>query len=244
MLRASAARARLALDASRALARGAIAGDVPRGGWAGSAPLRWLNDDASAPTEPDRWPPSDYNAPLSQLVRRVKFLSVGGLTATIFGSPLLVQFTAPDMAMQAQAILCGSVIGFSGLTTGLLQWFVSPYVHKLRMVDRETVSVEVLDVFARFYERRFKVAEVKTEVDTMRPLCSFEAGGKILYVEVSALDPIVKDTLGLLTDEEKVERDKGLYTYDAEGEEDEDDDEEEEDQVEEEKEKAKKEGHH
>lgn len=50
------------------------------------------------------------------------------------------------------------VDGFGSFTTALLQWFVSPYVLRMRLVDDHTVAVEKLTLFARVFEDRFPIA--------------------------------------------------------------------------------------
>ena len=101
----------------------------------------------------------------------------------IAGTPLFLELASPDLPANAKLTVSLVVDTFGAFTTGLLQWFVSPYVLKMRMADEHTVAVEKLTLFARRYEETFAVADMR-EAETTRPLVTWEAGGKLHYVEM------------------------------------------------------------
>ena len=93
----------------------------------------------------------EYEAALAETVRMVKLLSLASLGATVAGTPLLLELASPDLPANAKLTVSLVVDTFGAFTTGLLQWFVSPYVLKMRMADEHTVAVEKLTLFARRY---------------------------------------------------------------------------------------------
>ena len=138
----------------------------------------------------------EYEAALAETVRMVKLLSLASLGATIAGTPLLLELASPDLPANAKLTVSLVVDTFGAFTTGLLQWFVSPYVLKMRMADEHTVAVEKLTLFARRYEETFAVADMR-EAETTRPLVTWEAGGKLHYVEMGRVPGYLYDRLGL-----------------------------------------------
>jgi hypothetical protein len=57
----------------------------------------------------------------------------------------------------------------SNSTCTATQWFVSPYVLRMRMIDEHTVGVEKLTLFASVFEDKFPIAAMR-EAETTRPL--------------------------------------------------------------------------
>ena len=96
-----------------------------------------------------------YHAHLAETVRNVKLLSLASLATTVCGTPLLLELASPNMLPEAKLTVSLVVDGFGAFTTGLLQWFVAPYVLRMRMVDEHTVAVDKLTLFARTFEERF-----------------------------------------------------------------------------------------
>ena len=137
-----------------------------------------------------------YEAALAETVRKVKLLSLASLAATVVGTPLLIELSSPGLASQAKLTISLVVDVFGAFTTGLLQWFVSPYVLRMRMLDRDTVHVEKLTFWAQKFEEQFPVESMR-EADTSRPLVTWEAEGKLHYVEMAMVPQSLYDRLDL-----------------------------------------------
>ena len=153
-------------------------------------------DDDTAGAAVDARPDGvEYEAALAETVRMVKLLSLASLGATIAGTPLLLELASPDLPANAKLTVSLVVDTFGAFTTGLLQWFVSPYVLKMRMADEHTVAVEKLTLFARRYEETFAVGHERAE--TTRPLVTWEADGKLHYVEMGRVPGYLYDRLDL-----------------------------------------------
>lgn len=83
----------------------------------------------------------------------------------------------------AKASIAGSLASFGIFTTGLLHWFTSPYTHKLvHHPETDSVEITTLDVLGRSRTQTIKLADV-SESDSVHPLSSFAAGGKIYYLD-------------------------------------------------------------
>ena len=64
-----------------------------------------------------------------------QLLSLSSLALTVVGSPLLIYLSSPaGMSSGAKAGIVLTLCSFGCFTTALLQWFVSPYVLRLRRV--------------------------------------------------------------------------------------------------------------
>jgi hypothetical protein len=143
------------------------------------------------------------------------------LGATIAGTPLLLELASPDLPANAKMTVSLVVDTFGAFTTGLLQWFVSPYVLKMRMVDDDTVAVTKLTLFARRYEDVFAVSSMR-EAETTRPLVTWESNGKLHYVEMGRVPKYLYDRLELERFDAQAQAEK--YAKENEDKEDEDDD--------------------
>ena len=178
------------------------------------------NDAGANPvnTRPDG---VEYEAALAETVRMVKLLSLASLGATIAGTPLLLELASPDLPANAKMTVSLVVDTFGAFTTGLLQWFVSPYVLKMRMVDDDTVAVTKLTLFARRYEDVFAVSSMR-EAETTRPLVTWESNGKLHYVEMGRVPKYLYDRLELERFDAQAQAEK--YAKENEDKEDEDDD--------------------
>ena len=143
-------------------------------------------------------PPGDrYEAALAETVRNVKILSLASLAATVCGTPLLLELASPDMVYEARLTVCLLVDGFGTFTTALLQWFVSPYVLRMRMLNPSTVEVEKLNILGSVYVETFPVDSMR-EAETTRPLVTWEAeGGNLHYVEMGLVPQSLYDGLRL-----------------------------------------------
>lgn len=178
-------------------------------------------DDDTAGAAVDARPDGvEYEAALAETVRMVKLLSLASLGATIAGTPLLLELASPDLPANAKLTVSLVVDTFGAFTTGLLQWFVSPYVLKMRMADDDTVAVEKLTLFARTYEEKFAVAAMR-EAETTRPLVTWEADGKLHYVEMGRVPRYLYDRLDLERFDAQARAEKHAKERNEEDEEDE-----------------------
>ena len=87
------------------------------------------------------------------------------------------------MLPEAKLTVSLVVDGFGAFTTGLLQWFVAPYVLRMRMVDEHTVAVDKLTLFARTFEERFPAAMV--EARRRDAAVTWEAEGYLTTIEMA-----------------------------------------------------------
>mmetsp|Transcript_26996 Transcript_26996/g.64033 ORF Transcript_26996/g.64033 Transcript_26996/m.64033 type:complete len:234 (-) Transcript_26996:202-903(-) len=149
----------------------------------------------------------EYTGPFHSAVKRVKVLSVTSLGMTLAGAPMLVYLQGDAaMTLAAKAGLACTLCGFGALTTGLLQWFASPYVCCLRH-DKTTgmIDVKTLSFFAQERWNRFHVNEVSPTA-SFSPVSTFDARGKTFYVDPDHFQDL--DLLAKLTsvpDAEKID---------------------------------------
>jgi len=82
--------------------------------------------------------------------------------------------------MQCTSIGMLAMFGF--FTTALLQWFVSPYCLRIAVRDVDTIEVVRLNFLAM---RTLDVINIKDiqPPKTMKPLCTFQAGGRIYFFD-------------------------------------------------------------
>lgn len=126
-----------------------------------------------------------YEGGLSVTVRRVKLLSLSSLAATVVGAPLLVHLSSPEaVTVGAKVMITGTLVFFGVFTTALLQWFASPYIIRLEL-DGQQVSATTFNVLARPHTKVFTIADMQ-EAKTMRPLATFQAHGKVYYIDGTA----------------------------------------------------------
>ena len=139
------------------------------------------------------------------MTRRAQLLSLGSLTVTTVGAPLLVFMSAPEgVSEMAKVSLSGTVVLFGCFTTGapralaepdaassrrhapvdaaLLSYFASPYVLRLLLNSDDTATVTTMDLLARQRSVTVRLDEMR-EPRTMRPLATFEARGRIYFVD-------------------------------------------------------------
>lgn len=136
--------------------------------------------------------PFSYVGPFSSAVRKVKKLSLFSCCVTISSVPVMMYLDpavlvegAAGTSMTARMSLAGSLSAFGVGTTGLLHWFVSPYVHSLTYGDG-TLRVETLDLFARSRRTELALGDVDGGAsDSMHPLSTFRdrRDGRVYYVD-------------------------------------------------------------
>lgn len=119
---------------------------------------------------------------------------------TVFGAPLLIELsTSEAVTPLAKASVTAGLVCFGTFTTALLSWFVSPYVIRLT-VDGDKVCATTLNVLAQQRSSQFLISDMQ-EPQTMRPLATFQANGKIFFIDANTADPDVLKRLGLRTKE-------------------------------------------
>lgn len=95
----------------------------------------------------------------------------------------LILYLDTGSSITAKASIAATLGGFGIFTTGLLHWFTSPYVHRLEHLPKEdTIKVNSLDMLGRRKQRNIPLTEV-SEAQSVHPLSSFAAGGKLYYVD-------------------------------------------------------------
>jgi len=149
-----------------------------------SAPLHKEADHNSedAPPKPVAPSPVVYTGLLSASVIRVKMLSVASCLLTTVGSPVIVGLSRPDLAFGMQVATACSLATFGIFTTGLLQWFVSPYVLSMRARDTKTIEVERLNFLAQRTIDTISVEDVKPP-QSLKPLSTFSVNGRVYYFD-------------------------------------------------------------
>jgi hypothetical protein len=126
-----------------------------------------------------------------------QLLSLGSLLVTTVGAPLLVFMSAPEGVSDAAKVsLSGTVVLFGCFTTALLSYFASPYVLRLHLSSDDTATVTTMDFLAREKTTTFRLDEMR-EPRTLRPLATFEARGRIFFVDGNVADAALLQRMGL-----------------------------------------------
>ena len=134
-----------------------------------------------------------YAGPFSNAVTKVKKLSVFSCVVTMSSVPIMLYLDpavlvdgAAATSMTARMSLAGSLSAFGVGTTGLLHYFVKPYVHLLTYAGDGKVRVETLDFLARRRSTELALQDVDGgAADSMHPLSTFRdrRDGKVYYVD-------------------------------------------------------------
>lgn len=128
---------------------------------------------------------------------RAQLLSLGSLMVTTFGAPLLVFLSASEgVSEMAKISLSGTVVLFGLFTTGLLSYFASPYVLRLNLNNDDTATITTMDVLARPKTVTIRLDEM-SEPRTLRPLATFEARGRIFFIDGNVADAALLQRMGL-----------------------------------------------
>ena len=157
---------------------------------------------SSAPSTSTSTSTISYVAPLSTTVHRLKRLSLFSCLLTTAAAPTLA--ATESMPPAARATAAVGIAGFGLFTTGLLHWFVGPYVHELtwRRVDddgadgssskssfrgEDSIEVTTLDVLGRKTTRSLPLSRVAAPPDgSIHPQATFSDSetGKLYYIDV------------------------------------------------------------
>jgi hypothetical protein len=131
------------------------------------------------------------------VTRCTQLLSLGSLLVTTVGAPLLVFLSAPEgVSEMAKISLSGTVVLFGCFTTALLSYFASPYVLRLTLSGDDTATVTTMDLLARPRTVTIRLDEMR-EPRTLRPLATFEARGRIFFIDGNVADAALLQRMGL-----------------------------------------------
>ncbi|KAJ3682813.1 hypothetical protein LUZ60_013040 [Juncus effusus] len=136
-------------------------------------------------TESKSEPDSDliYQGPISSTIKKVKLLSLSTCCLSISLGPVITFMTSPDMNVILKGAVASTVIFLSASTTAALQWFVSPYIHKLRWrPGSDSFEAEMMSWLATPLKKTVKFADIR-KAETSRPYVSFRAGGDFYFVD-------------------------------------------------------------
>ncbi len=98
----------------------------------------------------------------------------------------------------------------------MLSWFASPYVLRLELGDDDTATVTTLTLLARPQTSSIRRSEMR-EPQTLRPLATFAAQGRIFFIDGNVANAALLARLGLQKKPIPVEQSSG---YDSDDEDD------------------------
>jgi len=145
-------------------------------------------------------PPVSYVAPLSTAVHRLKRLSLFSCLLTTAAAPTLA--ATESMPPAARATAAVGIAGFGLFTTGLLHWFVGPYVHELTWRDDgagASIELTTLDVLGTKRKRSLPLSRVAAPpAGSIHPQATFSdsATGKLYYVDVDNFVSVASEAAG------------------------------------------------
>jgi hypothetical protein len=149
------------------------------------------------PAQTPEQTPTLYTGPLALTLKRVKLLSLASLVVTTLGAPTLVHLSSPESVSEAAKLaLSGTVIAFGCFTTGLLSFFSSPYVLRLALAADGACTVTTLNLLAKPTTVVLHVSEFR-EPQTVRPLATFTARGKVFFLDGHVANEELLAALGL-----------------------------------------------
>eukprot|EP00892_Ulva_mutabilis_P012704 jgi/Ulvmu1/9806/UM056_0046.1 len=170
-------------------------------------PYRQCQTSAQPPAIPDEDWQLEYSGVVSSTVRTLKMVSIATATLSLMGSPLYIVATMDGQYTAAKIMAASGFTCFGLFTTGLLHWFVGPYVHKLWYhAPSEQVKVQMLNIFARPRELVFNIADVR-HPEGISPLQTFEANGRTMFVDEATFEN--KELLEKLTPASPFDMDAG-----------------------------------
>ncbi|RZC76486.1 hypothetical protein C5167_000608 [Papaver somniferum] len=124
-----------------------------------------------------------YEGPISSTIKKVKLLSLSTCCLSVSLGPVITFMTAQDMNVIVKGAVASSVIFFSATTTGILHWFVSPYIHKLRwQPGSDSFEVDMMTWLATFVTKTIKFSDIK-HAETNRPFVTFKANDEFYFVD-------------------------------------------------------------
>ncbi|KAH7279595.1 hypothetical protein KP509_37G025900 [Ceratopteris richardii] len=145
--------------------------------------------------------PVIYRGPRSDIVRKIKLLSLTSLFLSATTGPVLAYYTSPHLPMIFKAGVASAVILLSASITGILHWFAGPYVHKMIwMPGSKELNIEMITWLAKYEKQTVAVEDIRPP-KTRRPFVSFAAKDKFYFVDAANIQN--KDFLRLVTFSQK-----------------------------------------
>ena len=193
-------------DSALVLQSGVVQFDCERGSGGRKRRRRFLLLPISVDLDPRRRrrhvraPPVSYVAPLSTAVHRLKRLSLFSCLLTTAAAPTLA--ATESMPPAARATAAVGIAGFGLFTTGLLHWFVGPYVHELTWRDDgagASIELTTLDVLGTKRKRSLPLSRVAAPpAGSIHPQATFSdsATGKLYYVDVDNFVSVASEAAG------------------------------------------------
>lgn len=124
-----------------------------------------------------------YYGPISSTIKKVKLLSLSTCCLSVSLGPVITFMTSPDLNVILKGGVAASVIFFSASTTGILHWFVSPYIHKIRwQPGSDSFEAEMLSWLATPLTKTIKFADIRV-AETNRPYVTFKANENFYFVD-------------------------------------------------------------
>ncbi|KAH7331848.1 hypothetical protein KP509_20G053400 [Ceratopteris richardii] len=165
--------------------------------WASSIAAAGASTRVEANSKPKVQEPIIYRGPLSDTLRKVKFLSLTSCCLSVITGPAIVFFTSPDLSVIMKGSIATAVIMLSASTTAALHWFVGPYIHKLTWVPgSKELEVEMVTWMASYEKRTIPVEEIRPP-KTNRPFVSFAVKDKFYFVDPERINN--KELLRMVT---------------------------------------------
>ncbi|KAG9137849.1 hypothetical protein Leryth_027374 [Lithospermum erythrorhizon] len=124
-----------------------------------------------------------YYGPISSTIKKVKLLSLSTCCLSVSLGPVITFMTSPGMNVILKGAVASTIIFFSASTTGVLHWFVSPYIHKMRwQPGSDSFEVEMMTWLATFTTKTLKFADIRPP-ETQRPFVTFKANNNFYFVD-------------------------------------------------------------
>lgn len=103
------------------------------------AHMFWPTVGLARPFTTDESKPT-YHGPLAETCRKLKLFSLASFGLVSAMAPVIT-LAESSLPMNARLVLCGALVGTSGLSTGVLSWCTAPYVVTLQQKDNGDVLV-------------------------------------------------------------------------------------------------------
>ncbi len=99
------------------------------------------------------------------------------------------------------------------LRPGLLSWFASPYILRLSLGPDDVAAVTTLTLLAQPRTSHIRLSEMR-EPQTLRPLATFAAQGRIFFIDGNIADAALLARLGLQKKPQATAMEQGYDTDD------------------------------
>ena len=133
---------------------------------------------STSPSEPTSTPEVVYQGPLTKTFRRLKIFSLSSLTLSTALAPLIFIIEASGIPLSARFALAGVAITTSGVSTALVAWCGSPYVTKLKRVEKDH-ALQMTTLTLGLHERITSVYDTSFLKETSRPFAKWELADHI-----------------------------------------------------------------